>query len=105
MIDETLAEITQTHKQWQVEMDSRYARRNKIRYTDRLLNALELTNLAERAEPDPKLRRELVVFLGACKHPLSQTPPTRITVAAGMEALYEIQDSLLLGSEDEDERR
>jgi hypothetical protein len=45
----------------------------------------------------------VVTFLGTCKHPLSKRPLRELTVAGSMEALYDIQDTLLLGSDDEED--
>ncbi|MHB8507497.1 MAG: hypothetical protein ACYDGR_02465 [Candidatus Dormibacteria bacterium] len=103
MLHETSTQIKELHEEWAVEMDSRYARRNKIRYIDRLLNELELHNLEDRTDMNLQLRRRLVTFLGSCKHPLGKRAARDLTVADTMEALYDIQDTLLVGSQEEDE--
>src|SRR5205085_12147187 len=69
-----------------------YARRNKMRYIDRLLNELEMLNLAEQVEiPGP-----LVVAVDQLLEDSeveSQVRPD--TVVTAMDLLYEIQDSLM----------
>ncbi len=101
MIRETSVEIGELYKRWQVELESRYARRNKIRYIDHLLNELELLNLADANAMPDDLRREVKEFLDGVG--LSNRPPKVLTIQETMEALYDIQDTLLLGGEEDDE--
>jgi hypothetical protein len=103
MINETSVEISHEYKRWQVELESRYARRNKVRHIDRLLNQLELLNLTESPAMPPALRQQIKSFLDECEHSLSLRPARDLTVGGTMEALYEIQDTLLLGGDDEEE--
>jgi hypothetical protein len=103
MIRATSLEITDTHHRWQAEMESRYARRNKIRYIDHLLNELEMLNLGEVASMPMGLRREVKEFLEANAHILGNRSMRGLTIAQSMDALYDIQDSLLLGSEDDED--
>lgn len=101
MINETSLEISEQYRQWQAVMDNRYARRNKIRYIDHLLNELELLNLSEAPAMTAKLGREVRELLESSEHPAANRQ--RLTIAESMEALYEIQDTLLLGSEEDEE--
>jgi hypothetical protein len=103
MIRETSVEISYLHKRWQRELELRYARRNKIRYIDYLLNELEMLNLSESRSMTPDVRHKVKLFLDANEHPLSNKRERDLGIAASMEALYDIQDTLLLGSEDEEE--
>jgi hypothetical protein len=103
MISETSIEIEDLYKQWQVELESRYARRNKINHIDRLLNELELLNLAEaKLIPDP-LRGQVRDMLESFGHGLCTRRGKDMTISESMEALYDIQDTLLLGGEEGDE--
>jgi hypothetical protein len=103
MIRDTSIEISDQYRRWQVEMEARYARRNRLRYIDELLNELELLNLADAVAMPQELRRQVVDCLADHEHPLAARDPDVLTIAEVMEGLYEIQDSLLLGSEDEEE--
>lgn len=103
MIRDTSVEITELYKRWQVELESRYARRNKVRYIDYLLNELELLNLADARVMPTELRREVRVFVESCEHSLAGKPEKELTIGETMEALYDIQDTLLVGSDEDDE--
>ena len=103
MIHETSLEIGDLYKRWQVELESRHARRNKVHYIDQLLNELELLNLAEaKTIPEP-LRAQVKDLLAASKHSSTLKPAQDLSIAQSMEALYDIQDTLLLGGEEGDE--
>lgn len=103
MIRETSVEITDLYKRWQVELESRYARRNKVRYIDHLLNELELLNLADAPAMPEGLRHEVKEFLNEFEHSVCAKPVKQLTIQEVMEALYDIQDTLLLGGEEDDE--
>ena len=103
MIRETSVEIGHLYKRWQIELESRYARRNKINYIDQLLNELEMLNLAEaKSIPDP-LRGQVAELLDGCGHGLGAYGTRDLTIGETMEALYDIQDTYLLGGEEGDE--
>jgi hypothetical protein len=103
MIHETSLEIGDLYKRWQVELESRHARRNKVHYIDQLLNELELLNLAEATTlPDP-LRAQVQELLDTFEHNSYSKSGQDLTIARSMEALYDIQDTLLLGGEEGDE--
>ncbi|MEA2684208.1 MAG: hypothetical protein QOK05_2536 [Chloroflexota bacterium] len=102
MINETSVEISHQYKRWQVELESRHARRNKVRYIDRLLNQLELLNLSDSPALPVPFRHEVRRFLSECDHGLALRAERDLTIPDCMEALYDIQDTLLLGGDDED---
>jgi hypothetical protein len=103
MINETSVEISHLYKRWEVERESRYARRNKVRYIDRLLNQLELLNLADSPAMPPAFRHEVKAFLVECDHRMGARSERDLTIPDCMEALYDIQDTLLLGGDEEEE--
>src|SRR5437867_11677305 len=75
---------------------AKYARRNKMRYIDRLLNELEMLNLAEQRE----VPTQLAVALDRLVHDTDVVARNDDverpgTVTAAMDVLYEIQDSLM----------
>jgi len=103
MIRETSLEIGDSYKRWQVELESRYARRNKVHYIDHLLNQLELLNLADAGEMPEELRAQVRELLNESEHDLCAKRPRDLAIGECMEALYDIQDTLLLGGEEGDE--
>jgi hypothetical protein len=103
MIGDTSVEIGELYKRWQVELESRYARRNKVRYIDHLLNELELLNLADATAMPVDLRREVKEFLDGFEHSLCSKREKDLTIQESMEALYDIQDTLLVGGEEDEE--
>jgi hypothetical protein len=103
MIRETSLEIGDSHKRWQVELESRYARRNKVHYIDQLLNQLELLNLAEAGVMPDQLRAQVRELLDGTEHQLCAKRPRDLAIGECMEALYDIQDTLLLGGLEGDE--
>jgi len=105
MINETSLEISHEYQRWQVELEGRYARRNKVRHIDRLLNQLELLNLTEAPTMPMPLRRQVRQFLAESEHPLSRRAERDLTTGDAMEALYDIQDTLLLGGTAEEDDR
>ena len=103
MIRDTSVEIGELYKRWQVELESRYARRNKVRYIDQLLNELELLNLADAPAMPEALRRQVRELIQGSDHSLCGKAVKDLTIQESMEALYDIQDTLLLGGEEDDE--
>jgi hypothetical protein len=101
MIEETCLEISQLYERWQAEKEQRYARRNKIRYIDQILNEFEMLNLAEEAAIPAELIGRVKRFVEQEEHPVCRRPPGEVVIADWMEALYDIQDSLMLTVEDD----
>ena len=103
MIRDTSVEIRSLQERWQMEIESRHARRNKIRYIDRLLNELEELNLADARAMPLELGRQVKRFFDDEGHTLSARRLAELSISETMEALYDIQDTLLLGGEEDDE--
>jgi hypothetical protein len=103
MIRDTSIEIGELYKRWQGELETRYARRNKVRYIDHLLNELELLNLSESREMPQTLRHEVKGLIDDSEHSLCGKDESHLTIQESMEALYEIQETLLLGGGEEEE--
>jgi hypothetical protein len=103
MIRETSLEIGDSYKRWQIELESRYARRNQVHHIDDLLNRLELLNLAEAGVMPDELRVQVKELLDDAEHQLCSKRAKDLTIGECMEALYDIQDTLLLGGEEGDE--
>jgi len=107
MIQETSVEISALRERWHLEREQRYARRNRIRYIDKLLNELEMLNIAEETQMASELALRVRDLAAEMEHPLGGRPPEDLVIAESMEALYELQDRLMLTldgvDDDEDE--
>ena len=101
MIEETCLEISQLYERWQAEKEQRYARRNKIRYIDQILNEFEMLNLAEEPLIPVELIGRVKRFVDGEEHPVARRPLVDVAIADWMEALYDIQDGLMLTVEDD----
>ena len=82
--------------------EAKYGRRNRIRYIDRLLNELEMLNLADETKVPERLAIELdrlLVETQPLQHPRQPRPDS---VNEAMDVLYEIQDGLMFNEGDEE---
>src|SRR5437870_1345161 len=81
---------------------AKYARRNKMRYIDKLLNELEMLNLADQRQMPPVLSVAInkVIEESPEVTVLAQAKPASVMEA--MDALYEIQDSLMYNQLEEE---
>lgn len=101
MIEETCLEIGELAERHEVERERRYARRNKIRFIDELLNEFELLNLADEGEIPRELTGRAYRFVEEEEHPISRRPLREIRITEWMDALYDVQDTLMLSIEDD----
>jgi hypothetical protein len=74
---------------------AKYARRNKMHRIDKLLNELEMLNLADQRQMPPVLSVAINRIIEESPEVtvLAQAKPASVMEA--MDALYEIQDSLM----------
>src|SRR5439155_1712455 len=96
MIEEACVSIDAVSERDRRLREAKYARRNKMRYIDRLLNELEMLNLAEQRE----VPTQLAVALDRLVHDTDVVARNDDverpgTVTAAMDVLYEIQDNLM----------
>ena len=79
----------------------KYSRRNRMHYIDKLLNELEMLNLADQERlPQPlSVAVERVVEETAV---VAVAEKKRETIVDAMDVLYEIQDSLMFNEDDEE---
>ena len=103
MIQEACVAIEDIEERERRAREVKYSRRNRIRYIDRLLNELEMLNLAERTQVPERLGMALDRLMAeSAVVELAQQPrPDSVTEA--MDVLYEIQDSLMLNETDEEQ--
>ena len=127
MIQEACAMIERVEARERRSREAKYGRRNKIRYIDRLLNELEMLNLAEETRVPERLAIELDRLLNELEM-LNLAEETRVperlamelgrllaesevvqphqprleSVNEAMDVLYELQDSLMFNETDEE---
>ena len=101
MIQETCVEIEQLSQLHERERAARYARRTKIQQIDELLNELELLNLAEERAVPRELKLRAFRLIAAEAHPVAARPSDEVRVVEWMDALYDVQDTLMLPVDDD----
>jgi hypothetical protein len=101
MIQEACVAIKRVQEEDRRDAKLKYWRRNTMRYIDKLLNELELINLADRVDVPKAIASAVDRLIEECEMvALAQQP--RTTVIETMDALFEIQDSLMFNQiEDE----
>jgi hypothetical protein len=102
MIREASVAIEDVEQRDRRAREIKYGRRNKIRYIDRLLNELEMLNLAEKTSVPERLAIELDRLMAESAVIQLVRQPRPDSVTAAMDVLYEIQDSLMVNGEDAD---
>ena len=95
MIEEACVAIDAVSERDRRLREAKYARRNKMRYIDRLLNELEMLNLAEQREVPTQLATALDKLVQETDVVAKIEDERPGTVTAAMDVLYEIQDSLM----------
>ena len=102
MIQEACAQIERVEARERRSREAKYGRRNKIRYIDRLLNELEMLNLADESRVPERLAIELDRLMAESQviEMARQPRPDRVNEA--MDVLYEIQDSLMFNETEEE---
>ena len=106
MIEQTSVQISALRERWHAERELRDARRNRIRNMDRLLDELEMLNIAEETQLPTELALRVQRLAVEMDHPLANRAFEDLTIAESMDALYDLQDGLmpaLDGVEDEEE--
>ncbi len=102
MIEEACADIERVEERARRAREVKYGRRNKIRYIDRLLNELEMLNLADQSEVPQRLAMELEKLMAETTLVAVAEQPRLETVSDAMDLLYEIQDSLMFNEDEPD---
>jgi hypothetical protein len=100
MIQETCVEIGELEARWTSLREARNARRQKIRYIDELIDAFEKLNLADEVEvPYELVGRAVALVPSDVLNP--GRSPGELMISEWMDALYEVQDSLMFTAEDD----
>ena len=101
MIQEACEAIENVEERERRAREAKYGRRNRIRYIDRLLNELEMLNLAEQTRVPERLAMELDRMMVESVVEVARQPRPE-SVNEAMDLLYEIQDSLMFNEGEED---
>lgn len=102
MIQETSVEIEELEQRWVRTRRERNARRQRLRFIDDLINEFEKLNLAEEREVPVELRGRVMALIGSHAHPLTRRRDEQVPISEWMDALYDVQDGLMFGTEDGD---
>jgi hypothetical protein len=100
MIQETCVEIGELEARWTSLREARNARRQKIRYIDELIDAFEKLNLADEVEVPYELVGRAVALVSDDRL-IAGRVPDELMISEWMDALYEVQDSLMFTAEDD----
>jgi hypothetical protein len=102
MLEDACVEIEVLTEKDRQERAQKYARRNRMRYIDQLLNELEMLNLADQARMPDLLSTAVDQLIEETKAAEIRGARSVATVPDAMDVLYEIQDSLMFNQiEDE----
>ena len=101
MIREACVAIENVEERERRAREIKYGRRKRIRYIDKLLNELEMLNLADQTRVPERLAMELDRLMAdsAVVELVQQPRPDSVNEA--MDVLYEIQDSVMLNDDDD----
>jgi hypothetical protein len=102
MIQEACVAIDQVSERDRRAREAKYARRNKMRYIDQLLNELEMLNLAEQREMPQALSVAVDQLRVDSDVEAILEMPKPDSVIEAMDVLYEIQDSLMFNQIDDE---
>ena len=100
MIQETCVEIGELEARWTSLREARNARRQKIRYIDELIDAFEKLNLADEVEVPYELVGRAVALVSDDRLVAGRVPD-ELMISEWMDALYEVQDTLMFTAEDD----
>ena len=101
MIQETCLEIGELEQRWVRVKEAQNARRKRIHLIDELIEEFEKLNLAEEQEVPLDLRGRVLAVIRPGSHPLTGRSTEMVTIPEWMDALYDVQDTLMFGTEED----
>ena len=102
MLENACVEIEELTEKDRNEREAKYARRNRMRYIDQLLNELEMLNLADQVKTPKQLFEAVGLLIQETNTVQIRGQRNLATVSDAMEVLYDIQDSLMFNQLEED---
>src|SRR5439155_19278260 len=91
MIEQTSVQISALRERWHAERELRYARRNRIRHIDRLLDELEMLNIAEETQLSADLALRVQRLTAEMEHPLGNRAPEALTIPDARDLIWDLQ--------------
>ena len=95
MLEDACVEIEVLTEKDRQDRTVKYARRNRMRYIDQLLNELEMLNLADQVKMPSKLAVAVDELIEETRTAEIRGARSLATVPDAMDVLYDIQDSLM----------
>ena len=95
MLEDACVEIEVLTEKDRQERANKYARRNRMRYIDQLLNELEMLNLADQPKMPDRLSVAVDQLIEETRAAEIRVARRVATVPDAMDVLYDIQDSLM----------
>ena len=95
MLEDACVEIEVLTEKDRAERTVKYARRNRMRYIDQLLNELEMLNLVDQLKMPVKLAEAVGELIVETRTTEIRGARSLATVPDAMDVLYDIQDSLM----------
>lgn len=102
MIERTVLLVDRLHAGEERELERRHARRTRLRLLDDMLDRFERLNLSDALSTPRDLARRTYGLMQEGHHPLLRRPMRQVTIADWMDALFDLQDPLLPGSDGDD---
>jgi hypothetical protein len=102
MLEDACVEIEVLTEQDRQQREQKYARRNRMRYIDQLLNELEMLNLADRTKTPQRLSEAVDQLVTEAHAEAIRGGRSLETIAQTMDVLYDIQDSLMFNQIEEE---
>lgn len=103
MIDKTALLIDRLAEYQHREHERRYARRNRLRRLDGLLDRFELLNMRDVTVPSRALAYEVYRLVYEDGHQLLLHPLRDLTITQWQDTLYDLQDPLLIYTPEPDD--
>ena len=95
MIEDACVEIEVLTEKDRQDRAQKYARRNRMRYIDQLLNELEMLNLADQNKMPARLSVAVGELIEEARVAAIRGVRSVATVPDAMDVLYDIQDRLM----------
>jgi len=102
MLEDACVEIEVLTEKDRQERAHKYARRNRMRYIDQLLNELEMVNLVDQARMPDRLFVAVDQLIEETRAAEIRGARSVVTVPDAMDVLYDIQDSLMFNQIEEE---
>src|ERR1700737_1024861 len=106
MIEQTSVQISALRERWRAARGPPSPPPNRVRYIGRMLDELEMLNMAEETQMPPDLALRVQRLAAEMEHSLGNRAPEDLRIQESMDALYDLQDGLMLtleGVQDEDD--